>query len=469
MAVEAHLGRPRRKRRLRRLWLLAAVLLVGAVGAVLLWRPRQATDAAAAQVTTTVSSAPYQVTVDGPGSLSPVRSVALSASVSGTIEAIAAVGDRVEQGTSVARLAPAPFQRSVDDARLALDRAESSLAALQAAQAKTAAGLASQIASSRNQLDAAQRAYDAQQRNADLTETLYKMGSASALERQSAQDALRSAQEALANAQTDLTTLLQAQTLQETADTLDRANGRVAVEQARLSLTSALQDLADTTLVAPFGGVVSATAAAVGEPTGGSGALLTLVDDAHVVLDAQIDETDIGRVAVAQPATVTLDAVPGRTFPGRVTRIAPTATLVSNIPIFYVAVEVDNTDHVLRAGMTGQATVVVQEISAAFRLPVRAVHSAGDGSYVQVRGADGSFRQVPVTVVGASGIQSVVTGALPDGATVLVSGDAATGPAGSQGSDPPRNDRRPSAVPFAGPGGGFRNPRRLRVAGDPRP
>ena len=464
MAVDAFPGNPRHRRRRRWLWLLAAALVLMAVGAALLWRPRPVADVASAPITTTVRSAPYRVTVDGPGSLSPVRSVALSPSVSGRIEAIAAVGDRVEQGASVVQLDPAPFQRSVDDARLALDKAASSLAALQATQAKAAANLATQIGSARNDLDAAQRSFDAQQRNADLTETLYAMGSASALERQSAQDALRSAQEALANAQNGLATLLQAQTLQETADTEDRANGRVAVAQARLSLASALQDLEDATVVAPFGGVVSAANAAVGEPAGGNAALLTLVDDTQVVLDAQLDETDIGRVAVGQQASVTLDAVPGRTFPARVTRIAPTATLLSNIPIYYVTVQVDNVDHLLRAGMTGQATVVVREIAAAFLLPARAVHSADGGSTVYVRGNDGTFAQVPVTVVGASGIQSVVTGDLGDGATVLVSGNAPSSTSGSPGSDTPRNDRRPSAIPFAGPGAGFRNPRRLRRA-----
>ena len=467
MATDVHPGRSRTRRRRGWLWPVAVVLLAAAAGAVLLWRPRPATDTAAAPVTTTAHGAPYQVTVDGPGSLSPVRSVGLTPAVGGTIDAIAAVGDRVEQGAVVARLDPAPFQRAVDDARLALDKASSSLAALQAAQAKAAAGTASQIASSRTALDAAQRAFDAQQRNADLVETLYTLGSASALERQGAQDALEAARDALANAKSALATLLQTRTLQETADAEDRANGRVAVAQARLSLTSALQDLDNATLVAPFAGVVSAATAAVGEPAGGNAALLTLVDDANLVLDAQIDETDIGRVAVGQPAAVTLDAVPGRTFPARVTRIAPTATLLSNIPIFYVTVQLANADHLLRSGMTGQATVVVREIDAAFRLPARAVHDDG-GSYVHVQRADGSFRRVPVTVVGTAGIQSVVTGDLPEGATVLVSGDASSSPAGSQGSDTPRNDRRPGAVPFAGPGGGFRNPRRLRSVGDRR-
>lgn len=469
MATDAHAGRSRARRLRGWRWPLAILLVAAAVGAALLWWPRPAPAARATPVTTTLQSAPYQVTVDGPGSLSPVRSVALSPSVNGVIEAIASVGDRVDPGATVARLDPAPFQRSVNDARLALEKAEASLTALQAAQAKAATGLAAQIAAARSALDAAQRALDTQQRNTDLTETLYAMGSASALERQSARDALASAAEALANARTDLATLEQTRTLQETADTQDRANGLVAVEQARLGLASAQQDLKDATLVAPFRGVVSATGAAVGESTGGDGALVTLVDDAQVVLDAQIDETDIGRVAVGQAATVTLDAVPGRTFPATVTAIAPTATLVSNIPIFYVTVRIANADHVLRAGMTGQATVVVREIERAFRLPARAVQDAEGGSYVRVRGADGAYRQVPVTVVGTSGIQSVVTGELQDGATILVSGDVPSGGAGAQGPDTPRNDRRPGAVPFAGPGGGFRRPRRRSPAGDPRP
>lgn len=459
MAVDARRGSARRRRRRWWVWLVVAGAVAAGGGAFVALRERNGGAPTQAIVTATVKRTPFQLKVDGPGTLSPIRSVSLTPPVSGTLVAIASVGDRVEQGTSLARLDPTPFQRAETDARLNLDKAQASLAALQANQSKTAASLASQVASARASLVAAQREYDSLRRALDLAQTLFDMGSASANELQAAKDALSTASEARVNARTELDTLLETQRLQRTGDEQDLANGRIAVEQARLALASAQQDLLDAEIVAPFGGVVSAVSGAVGESTGGSDGLLSVVDDSTVVLDAQIDETDIGEVAVGQAGTVTLDAVPGRTFPGRVTRIAPMATLVSNIPVFYVAVEIGNADHALRAGMTGQASLVVREVPAAFQVPARAVHDANAGSFVLVAQEDGSYRRVPVTVVAAAGIHSVLTGDVPDGAVVLVSGDTETSP--NQGSGGERDQRRPGAVPFANPGGGFRRPRRV--------
>ena len=415
-------------------------------------------------VTATVKRVAFQVKVDGPGSLSPIRSVSLTPPVSGTLIAIASVGDRVEKGASLARMDPTPFQRAVADARLSLDKAQASLAALQADQARTAASLASQVASARATVDAAQRDHDSQKQTFDLTQTLFDMGSASANELQAAKDALSTADEARANARTNLDTLVETQRLQQTSDEQALANARIAVEQAKLMLATAEQDLADTEVAAPFDGIVSAANGAVGESTGGSDGLLTFVDDTALVLDTQIDETDIGQVAVGQTGTVTLDAIPGTPFPGRVTRIAPTATLVSNIPVFYVAVEIDNAAHALRAGMTGQASLVVRQVPDAFQLPARAVHATNGASFVLVGRGDGSYHQVPVSVVAASGINSVLTGDVPDGAVVLVSGNAVSSPTQGEGSGGEPNPRRPGAVPFANPGGGFRRPRRARAS-----
>lgn len=455
MAVEARPGRARSR---RWWWWLAVAVVVAAAAALFLALRRTGPEASAsAPVTATVRRAPFRVTVNGPGSLSPIRSLALAPSVAGRLAAIAAVGDRVAAGATLARLDAVPLQRAVTDAELTLQKAEASLAGLQASQAQAAATLAAQIGAARSDQDAAQRAYDSQQRDTQLTETLAGLGSASTQELRSARDALSSAQEALAKARDNLATLTDSQRLQHAADVESLANARIAVAQARLSLSAARQDLEDATLVAPFAGVVSTVEASVGEMAGTASPVLTLVDDATVILQAQIDETDIGSVADGQAATVALDAASQGSYQGKVTRIAPTATLVSNIPVFIVDVAVANADHVLKTGMTGQATIVVREVPDAFQVPARAVHDASGQAYVLVRQEDGSYLRTPVTPVGSSGINSVLTGDVPDKAIVLVSGEGAAG----QGSAPsqPGDSRRPSAVPFANPGGGFRRPR----------
>lgn len=456
-------GRQRSHARWWRWLVVAALLLATAAVAVALLRSRHATSAGSADVTATVRLATFQVTVTGPGSLAPARTVALAPSVGGNILDIASVGDRVASGQAVAHLDPTQFQRAFDNADLSLQQARASLASLEASQAKQDATLASQIAAGRASLQAAQRTYDSQKAATDLTERLQAMGSASALDVQNAKDALSGALDALNGARTTLSTLLTTQQLQATADQHDLASGRLAVQQAELALATAKQNLEDTTLQAPFEGVVSAVNAAVGEPASAGGPLLTVVDDSRVDLAAQIDESDVAQVSVGQSARVTFDAVSDRAFVGTVTSIAPTATLVSNIPIYYVTVEIANAGRVLRGGMTGQASIVTREIPNTFKVPTKAVRTGGGQSLVLVRQPDGSYGSVEVTVVGASGLDRVLAGDVPDGAVVLVSEGSASTSGASPGAAPSPapgqgTQRRPSVVPLGG--GGFRPPHR---------
>jgi len=421
-------------------------------------RHRAAGEAPATPVTAVVKHASYQVTVAGPGSLSPIRTVNLAPAVGGPIVALASLGNAVTDGQVVARLDATSYQRAVDNAQLDLQQAQAALASLQANQAKADATLASQLASAQATLDAARRAHQSQKATTELTQTLYRMGSASASEVQAAEDALSNAAGTSSAAAAGLATLVTSQKLQAAAAQQDLASARLSVAQAELGLNTAQQNLQDTSVTAPFAGVVSAVNGAVGETAGAGASLLTVVDDATVQLAAEIDETDVGKVTVGQQATVTFDATSSRTFAGRVSAIAPTATLVSNIPVYYVAIDIANGSHTLRGGMTGQATIVTREIQDTFEVPARAVRTANGSSQVLVRQPDGSYAPVRVAVVGASGINSVLTGTVQEGAVVLVSE-----PAGSTGTSrtapaPGTSQRRNGAVPFGG-GGGFRSPR----------
>lgn len=446
----------RAPRAYRWLALVLVVLAAGALSYVLVHR-RASTGTAPAPVTSVVKHANFEVTVAGPGSLAPIRTVSLAPTVGGPIVSIASVGDSVSAGQVLVRLDPTTYQRALDNAQLALQQAQASLAALQANQAKANASLTSQIASAQASLDAAQRAYEAQRTTTDLTQTLFRMGSASASDVQNAQDALLNAAGTLSAAKASVSTLLATQHLQAAADQQDLASSRLGVAQAELSLKTAQQNLQDASVQAPFAGVVSAVNGTAGESAAAGAALLSVVDDSTVQLAAEIDEADVARVAVGQQVNVTFDATGDRTFAGRVSAIAPTATLVSNIPIYYVTVDIPNASHTLRGGMTGQATIVTRLIEDTFQVPTRAVHTANGQSQVLVRQPDGSYAPVRVTVVGTSGISSVLTGAVANGAVVLVSGES--GPGGTSPSPPSQGtQRRNPAVPFRAPGGGFRSP-----------
>ena len=114
---------------------------------------------------------------------------------------------------------------------------------------------------------------------------------------------------------------------------LDAAVAQEASTRARVSYAEAL--LAYTEIRAPFAGVVTAKRAFVGEavspfgssPSGGGsgGAIATLVEFSSLYVGADVNESNLGKLAANQPAEITLDAVPDRTYHGSLRQIVPAA------------------------------------------------------------------------------------------------------------------------------------------------
>ena len=104
---------------------------------------------------------------------------------------------------------------------------------------------------------------------------------------------------------------------------------RARIEQAAAALDVARAALAKTVLRAPFDGVVADLRTEVGEfitpsPPGlPIPPVLELIDPDAIYVSVPMDEVDVGRVRPGQSVRITMDAVPGRSFPGRVTRVAP--------------------------------------------------------------------------------------------------------------------------------------------------
>lgn len=104
---------------------------------------------------------------------------------------------------------------------------------------------------------------------------------------------------------------------------------RAAIERAAAAIDLARASLAKTVLRAPFDGVVADLKAEVGEyvtpapPAVPVPPILDIIDPSSIYLSAPMDEVDAGKVAKGQPARITLDSYPNRSFPGRVSRVAP--------------------------------------------------------------------------------------------------------------------------------------------------
>ena len=155
----------------------------------------------------------------------------------------------------------------------------------------------------------------------------------------------------------------------------DLQRSRASVEVVRASLTR-------TVLRAPFAGVVAKITGEMGEFTTPSPPgiptppAVDLIDDTCLYVTAPIDEVDVARVRVAQPAVVTIEAVPERKFPARVRRIAPyVVDLEKQARTVDVEVELSNPEDAktLLVGYSADVEIVLEARDNVVRVPTQAV------------------------------------------------------------------------------------------------
>jgi len=470
-ATAARERRRTQQRRRRRRWTatLATVALVGAAGGAWWWfgqRPEGA-ETASGPSYLEVTPRTYQVTVPAPGTLQAATTAEVRTVTSGSVTWTAALGDRVAEGDTVARLDPTDLERDVRDAVLALERSERALTAARADRIDVERSLTNAVGDAERRL---QRAADAAADAAaklDLTTRLADIGSASPRELADAQASRATALEEVATAERALATARGDLDARVAKAERDLADAVAAVEQAQVKLERAETGLDGATLVAPFDGVVAEVRVAAGGFAGSNATVLTLADDRRLELVAQVDETEISHIEVGQNARVTIMALANRTVQASVVAVAPGARTSQNIPVFEIVLGLDNAEGALRPGMTGEAEVIVREEADTVTLPLAAVTRNPRGAgVVAVLLDDGATERRQVEVVATVGASLVVRGDLPAGTKVEV--PAANAVAAAPGATPgflpstqltrelvPGAVPPPGAVPGSGAGRGL--------------
>jgi macrolide-specific efflux system membrane fusion protein len=172
-------------------------------------------------------------------------------------------------------------------------------------------------------------------------------------------------------------------------------------------------------LVAPLDGTVIARRVEPGQTVTAADTVLVLSD--RLIVKAQVDETDIGRVKLKQRADVALDAYPDTVTGGRVDHIAYEAETVNNVTIYHVDVLPEKVPDFMRSGMTANVTFYVQSRNGVLVLPSEAVRHADGKATVRVPG-DGAPRRIEVQTGLDDGKYVEITGGLAEGDRVLVAG-----------------------------------------------
>jgi HlyD family secretion protein len=167
---------------------------------------------------------------------------------------------------------------------------------------------------------------------------------------------------------------------------LEFANAQADIVRARTTADIALQRLEDATVSAPVSGTIIEKTVSLGQvitsatsSASGGTTILKMADLGQVRMRALFNETDIGSVQPGQEATVTVDAYPDRPFRGKVEKIEPQAVVQQSVTMFPVLVTLANREGLLKPGMTGEASVLVDRREAVLAVPNDAVRNVREG------------------------------------------------------------------------------------------
>jgi HlyD family secretion protein len=113
--------------------------------------------------------------------------------------------------------------------------------------------------------------------------------------------------------------------------------------------------------------------------------LMTVADVGTMIIKAGINEVDIGKVHLAQPVKVTLDAYPKVKFAGTILRIAPAARLEEKVKVFDVEIAIEHQGAELRTGMTANIDILGEKRAKVLTVPVEAIFKKDEAEVVYVR------------------------------------------------------------------------------------
>lgn len=223
-----------------------------------------------------------------------------------------------------------------------------------------------------------------------------------------------------------------------------------AKTSAQAQLNSALANLAGATMTAPVAGTVVAIASDVGEPIGttavgtqGTSGFIILAALDEFVVTADFAEGDVVGIAVGQKVSLEFDALPDESRVGEVTQVAPFGVVDpsgASLTTYEVTISVPNAPAGLRAGMTAQASITIEERLRVIAAPVTALVPTDDGFIVRVQDAEGTITTVDVEVGIRGGYYVEIISGLSEGDRVVTGSDGELPPTDTGfGGGPPED------------------------------
>jgi HlyD family secretion protein len=287
------------------------------------------------------------------GKVEPITKVEIKSKASGIVKKLLVdAGDRVKRGQVLAELDKEEIEAHVAQAKAQEEAAEASLRATEADMERA------KVDAEGPDVPTLKRAYERAQGMA-------KEGVVSV----SALDDAQRAYELAVNKQN----VAKAQ-LQVLHAKIGQAQAQVAQDRANLKQLE--EQYSYTTVESPIDGVVLSRDVEVGDAVSsilvlGSSAtlIMTLGDISEVYVKGKVDESDIGKVYLGQPARIKVESFKDKTFNGKVTKISPMGVEKDNVTTFEVRVSINNPGGELKAAMTANAEIILEEHKNVLQIP----------------------------------------------------------------------------------------------------
>lgn len=291
------------------------------------------------------------------GKVTPITKVEVKSKASGIVKKLYVdYGDHVKQGQLLAQLDKDEIQAQVDQSRAALQSSDANLTSAQA--------------------DYQRAKVDAEGPDVPLLKRQYdrslEMAKAGVVSDSALDDADKNYQMALnkQNVAKAQVTVLKAKIAQAQAD----------VVHNRANLAQLEEQLSYTDIISPIDGIVLSRDVEIGDAVSsilvlGSSAtlIMTLGDTSQVYVKGKVDESDIGKVYLGQPARIKVESFKDKTFYGKVTKISPMGVEKDNVTTFEVRVSINNPGGELKAEMTANAEIILEEHKDVLQIPEGAI------------------------------------------------------------------------------------------------
>ncbi len=191
----------------------------------------------------------------------------------------------------------------------------------------------------------------------------------------------------------------------------DIALYEMQIKEAEANLALIESKINDSILRAPINGIIIDVKSEIGEMIETGTYTVAMMGQNEFQIEADISEADIGKLDLAQPVKITLDAFPEQEILGKVLKIDPAETIIQGVVYYKITIESDKFNQKMKSGMTANITVVTDSRENVLIIPQRAIKQRQGKKIIRMEEYDG-YKEVEIEIGlrGSNGMIEVLSG-----------------------------------------------------------